>query len=230
MQTSGRDKMSKIITLDKKALELCAHKLEGTKLLPWETKLHFLYDELQIVPAANQDRVYKRSNSNKRFIAKSEKARNFKQAIAFATRQMTAIATKRPGDAEGITFPLPGAKCPLRLEIYFGFSLSGNGRQRLKLTDLDNCLKGFIDGLSGTLIDSDRYIYEIVTAKGDAPTDKWDIIRLAVTRSGCRTWKQLEDLAANVRAWPPWTFEIQTGIARPGSPGAPGNAPRIIMG
>jgi len=203
---------------------------DAERLLPWETKLHFLYDELQIVPAANKDRVYKRTNSSKRFIAKSEKSKNFTLGINYATRQMCRIAAKTPGETEGIKFPLPGGKCPLRLEIYFGFSLSGNGRQRLKLTDLDNCLKGFIDGLNGTLIDSDRYIFEIVTAKGDAPTDKFDMIRLAVTRAGCRNWKQLEDLAVNVRAWPPWTFEAQTGLARPGAPGAPSVAPKIIMG
>jgi len=222
--------MSKIVKPGVKDVKDLSYSTEPDreKLLQWETKLHFLYDELQIVPAANKNKVIKMGK--RRGIAKEAKVVNFQKGIAFATRQMTAIAAKREGETQGITFPIPGGKCPLRLEIYFGFSLSGNGRQRLKLSDLDNCLKAFIDGLVGTLVDSDRYIYEIVAAKGDAPTDKFDIIRLAVTRAGCRSWKQLEDLAANVRAWPPWTFEAQTGLARPGSAGAPSKAPKIIMG
>lgn len=194
------------------------------RILDWGMELRFWIQGIRLVPVGNLNEVVKLGM--RRSIRKSAEAEAFIRQIRATTMQLVKkLKTEQP-EMEKVRFPLPGAECPIRVDILVGYSKADE--QDLYRHDLDNLAKGILDGLkygeidkgvSFGIIDDDRYITELVMAKGQAPPDDPETrILIKISRAGFRDSRGLAYLMNAVGPFPPWLPAIQnpTRILRPG--------------
>ena len=184
-------------------------------VLPWGKQLLFIYEIPQIVPGSNKLTIVKHPRSRKPTIIRNKNARMFRDHINAGTLELIGRLKKKDPELADISFPLTGSECQLRVDVMFGFNLSGRGPARMTQSDLDNLKKGVYDGLEGSLVDDDKWITEGVSAKGQAPPNaKGDMITVTVSRAGFRDWGALEFLA-KMPPLPPWRPQDRSKIILP---------------
>lgn len=187
-------------------------------IIPWGLKLPMIYKVPQIVAGTNRLAILRNGGTGRPFIKREAKADAFKEHVKAGALAILGTAKRTPQFA-GVSFPLAGAECQIRVDVLLAFSMIGRGPARMRTSDLDNLKKMIFDALTGTLIDDDRWITEGFAAKGTGvPNEPEDRVCLIVSRAGYRDAAGLDWLANSLPILPPWRPENQGKIllVRPG--------------
>jgi Holliday junction resolvase RusA-like endonuclease len=197
-------------------------QVDDSRFLPWGLKLSMTFNVPQLVPTVNKA-IIRRNRNGRPFIMPNDEAQAFRAHVAIAARKAVSAAHKG-GPFKDVLFPIPGKLSPLRVDCYFSFGATPEGRRRLILTDIYNLAKGALDALIGIVYDDDRYITEGYTVKGLAPAEVdgtaivGEFVSFCISRAGFRPPEHMAPLMQGaLPVFPPWRPEDRSSILRPGA-------------